>query len=533
MLQAQKGFRQPGGSCRPRPGPERPPDAPSTGTLVGAGTPSARSRLTMLLRHFKTPHCGGLTASLSDGQASPRRRVGRGATGAVVIAGMLVGCSMIEPIVGEAPNLPASYAQQTAPSPRRDVEGWWRRFRDPVLDRLVDQAGQQNLSIAQAKARLAAGRSHAGATPSLFLPTVGGSGQALAGNSREQIEDPLRRPLLAGFDTSWDAGLFGLSENTSKAAAASVAIAGDELDAVRIAVTAEVAATYISLRSAQRQRELSAALVAEQERRVRLARGKAKAGMTSPSEDIDSVTSLGEAQAELVRLDARATALRQQITTLLGVGSPDPALSRAAPQPVSPDTPAAGRPADLLRARPDVRAAEHRVLKAAAEIGIAKADLYPKLRLGGTIGVGGPSLGSTFGLAGGPSLQIPLFDYGRREAVVHARRALLDEALAAYRQTVLTAHQEAAGALANWRAARESTARLSAAIESEARAARRMGVLRREGLADTGKLAEIEAGLIRARRHLAAAKEAEGLALVALYKALGAAVPASQGEARG
>jgi outer membrane protein TolC len=196
--------------------------------------------------------------------------------------------------------------------------------------------------------------------------------------------------------------------------------------------------------------------------------------------------------------------------------------------------PAAGRPTDLLRARPDVRAAEHRVLKAAAEIGVAKADLYPRLRLGGTIGLGGPSLGSPFGLAGGPSLQIPLFDYGRREAALHARRALLDEALAAYRQTVLTAYQEASATLANWRAAREATARQAAAIETERRAARRMGVLRREGLSEVGKLADAEASLILAQRRLSAAKETEALALIAVYKALGAAAtgPAAQGEAR-
>lgn len=433
---------------------------------------------------------------------------------------------MVEPIVAEAPSLPESYAQDTAPSPRRDLGGWWRRFHDPVLDRLVDQARSQNLSIAQARARLAAGRSQADAAPSLFLPTLGGTGQAVAGTSREQIEDPLRRPLMAGFDTSWDAGLFGLAANANRVAIASAAIAGDELDAVRIAVTAEVAATYIGLRSVQRQRELTTVLVAAQERRVQLARSRARTGMASPGEEVGGAASLDEARAELARLDARVTAKRQQIATLLGVSTPDPALVIAGPQPVSRDMPAAGRPADLLRARPDVRAAEHRVLKAAAEIGIAKADLYPRLRLGGTIGVGGPSVASPFGIAGGPSIQIPLFDYGRREAALHARRALLDEALAVYRQTVLTAYLEASVALASWRAARDGTLRLAAMIETERRGERRMRVLRREGLVEVTRLAEVEAGLVLAHRRLAAAKETEALALVALYKALGAAATA-------
>ncbi|MEN5084391.1 efflux transporter outer membrane subunit [Bosea sp. TWI1241] len=455
---------------------------------------------------------------------------------ALLCAALLAACSTVETIVGEAPDLPAQYAQETAPGPRRDPGDWWRRFRDPVLDRLVEQAAAQNLSIAQARARLAAGRSQAGAAPSLFLPTIGGSGQALAGNSREQIEDPLRRPVLAGFDTSWDAGLFGLSDSTARAAAASAAIVGDELDAVRIAVTAEVAAAYIGLRSVQRQRALTAALVTAQQRRAGLARSRTRLGMVAPGSDGESVAALAETQGELARLDARADALRQQIATLLGSATPDPALDTPAPQPLASGSPDTGRPADLLRARPDVRAAEQRVLKAAAEVGIAQAELYPKLRLGGTIGIGGPSPGSLFGLAGGPSLQIPLFDYGRRQAALHARRALLDDALAAYRQAVLSAHQEASVALANWRAARLAATRLGAAIEADRRAARRQGVLRREGLADAGGLAEAEAGLLLAQRRLAVAREAEGLALVALCKALGAGTPtpvAATAPARG
>ncbi|SIR50744.1 efflux transporter outer membrane subunit [Bosea sp. TND4EK4] len=441
-------------------------------------------------------------------------------TGLILLC--LASCSTIEPVVATSPDLPASYANADL-GPRRDMNRWWRGFRDPVLDRLVERARSQNLSIAQAQARLAAGRRQSSAAPSLFLPSVGGSGQALAGNSREQIEDPLRRPLLAGFDTSWDAGLFGLAENTEKVAAASAAIAGDELDAVRIAVTAEVAASYISLRSVQRQIELTSALAAVQERAAQFARSRARTGISAAGEDASEVAVLDQARSDLSRLEARASALRQQIATLVGASAADAALNRAAPQPMLQRIPAAGRPADLLRARPDVRAAEHRVLKAAAEVGIAKADLYPRLRLGGTIGLGGPSPTSPFGLAGGPSLQIPLFDYGRREAALHARRALVEEALASYRQTVLTAYQEAAAALGELRAARESRKQLSTTIEAQRRSDRRLRVLRREGLADVGRLAESEAGMVALQRKLVAQQEAEALAFVTLYKALGAA----------
>ena len=467
-----------------------------------------------------------------DGRAPAGRPSGPFVALALAGAWLLAGCSMLEPVVAEAPVLPASYAQEAAPGPRRDIDGWWHRFRDPALDRLVAQAARQNLSIAQAKARLAAGRSLAGAASSLFLPSVGGSGQAVAGTSAERFEDPLRQPVVAGFDASWDMGLFGLSESTGQAAAASAVIASDELEAVRIAVTAEVAAAYISLCSATRQRELSVALLAAQERRAGLVRSRARIGLAPRGADADGAA-VAETQAELARFDARAGALRQQIATLLGTTVPDTNLGASGRQPLLAENPEAGRPADLLRARPDVRAAEQRVLKAAADLGIAKADLYPRLRPGGTIGVGLPSPGSPLGLAGGPSLQIPLFDHGRREAAVDARRALLDEALAAYRQAVLIAYQEAAGALANWRAARAATTRLAATIDADRRQARRLAVLYREGLADAGGRADADAGLIQAQRRLAVAQEAEGLATVALYKALGAAALPPAQEARG
>lgn len=462
-----------------------------------------------------------------DGHAPASEPSGPSIAFALAGVWLLAGCSLLEPVVPETPALPLRYAQEAAPGPRRDIDGWWRRFRDPTLDRLVAQAAGQNLSIAQAKARLAAGRSQAGATSALFRPSVGGSGQALAGTSEEPFEDPLRQPVVAGFDTSWDMGLFGLSESTQQAAAASAAIAGDELEAVRIAVTAEVAAAYISLCATTRQRQLAADLLAAQERRAGLARSRARNGLSPPGADADGAA-VADTQAELARLDARAEALRQQIATLLGTTMPDAALGASGRQPYPQDGPETGRPADLLRARPDVRAAEQRVLKAAADVGIAKAELYPKLRLGGTIGVGLPAPGSALGLAGGPSLQLPLFDHGRRAAAVDARRALLEEALAAYRQAVLTAYQEAAGALATWRAARAATARLAVVIEADQRQARRLGVLYREGLADAGGRADADAALIQAQRRLAAAREAEGLATVALYKALGAAAPAPE-----
>lgn len=429
------------------------------------------------------------------------------------------------PIVAKAPALPADYGQEGARGRSRNLDAWWRQFHDPILERLVGQARRQNLSIAQARARLRAARAQADSAPALFLPTIDGSGQAVAANSRKAIDDTMHRPMMAGLDMSWDIGLFGLSDHAARAANADAAIVQEDFEAVRIAVSAEVAAAYISLRSVQHQKELAAARIVALQRRVQLSQARARNGLALPGEEADGVAALEEARSDLARLQSRTVGHQQQIATLLGTSMPDSALLQNGPQPGATDVPAAGQPADLLRARPDVRAAEQRVLRASAEIGIAQADLYPRLRLGGTIGIGGPSNGSLLRLAGGPSLQIPLFDYGRRKAALYARRALLDEALAAYRQTVLTAYQEASTAFANWRAAREAKARQVSTIEALRHRDHQIRVLRREGLADIRQFSEADIGQLDGQQRLALARENEALALVALYKALGAAAP--------
>ncbi|MEW9309980.1 efflux transporter outer membrane subunit [Labrys neptuniae] len=448
-----------------------------------------------------------------------------------VLAVVLSGCSTTAPTVAQAPVLPSSYGPGAARDVPRNAEAWWRQFHDPVLERLVAEARRQNLSIAEAQARLRAAYAQASTASALFLPTVDGSGQAVAANSRKTIDDTLHRPVMAGLDMSWDVGLFGLAEHSARAANADASIAQENLEAVRIVVTADVAAAYIGLRSAQHQTELTTTRVISLQRRVRLSRVRTQTGLALPGEEADGVAALEETRSELARLQSRVVEHQQQIATLLGTSAPDPTLLRNGPQPNAKDVPAVGHPADLLRARPDVRAAEQRVLRASAEVGIAQAELYPRLRLGGTIGIGGPTNGSLMRLAGGPSLQIPLFDYGRRKALFHARRALLDEALAAYRQTVLVAYQQASTAFAAWRAARASEARQASAIQALRRRDHQMRVLKREGLADARQFSEADSGWLDGQQRLVLARENEALALVALYKALGAAT--LQGEARG
>lgn len=453
---------------------------------------------------------------------SPRR--GLAAAGAVLLGGLLLaGCASSGFDPSDVTADVSAYANTGVPAVPRDLTAWWRTFHDPVLDHLVERAAADNLTLAQARARLVAGRAQASAAHSLFLPTLGAGGTAVAATPKIDNSDPLRRPLMAGFDMSWDVGLFGLSENTARSADAGEAVLAADVEAVQVAMTAEVASAYISLRAVQQQQALAAALVSAQRRRMQGGAALVHSGLATSAAQMEVAATVAEAEAEQASLEARASALRQQIATLLGTSTPDPALLRAGDQPQSTQAPNASRPNDLLRARPDVRAAEQKVLEAAAEIGIAQAGLYPRLRLVGTIGVGAPFTNSPFGVAGGPVLEIPLLDYGRRLAAVRARQALYDEAVAAYQQSVLLAYQEAVTAQAQWRASRAATVQQRSALKASERKAREMHVLNGEGLADRGQVAEADAGVLDRRRRLVLARETEALSLAAFYKAIGGA----------
>lgn len=426
-----------------------------------------------------------------------------------------------------APSLPARYAAAAKmPAGRqRDLRDWWQTFSDPVLSGLVVRSLGQNLTIVQAKQQLVAARTMARTSRTLFMPTADVSGTANAGTGSTKSQELLRRPVQLNLEVGWELGLFGLSENTQRAAKASADMVAEDVEAARIAVAAEIASAYVRLRALQEREAIARASLALIERDGKLAAVKYRSGLAAASDAEESRISLGDAKAEQARFQMQIDITLQQIATLLGTTQIDTSLQHTKPQPVARLDPVTGRPADLLRARPDVRRAELATVRAAADIGIAQADLYPKLRLSGIVGVGGPSNGSPFGIMGGPSVQIPVFDQGRRRDVVAARQAQFDEAVAAYRQSVLVAYEEASSALRAWSAVHATTRQLNANLASAQKMRSATTVLEREGLSDGSKSIGSAMRVLAQRKQLAEAQEAEALALITFYKAIGGASP--------
>lgn len=499
-------------------------------------------------------------------RALGRPRPVRWAAAALVLSG--TACALPTPELAPPPRLPAAWeetapgASAVPPGPAADPVAWWSRFDDPVLDDLVARAITDNLDLAQAMQRVLQARAQIAPADAQFRPSLNASGQLsgerrLAGDlpdlgaglgdqgpgagllsSFEQPRDTVG--WRAGLDASWEVGLFGRATAQSTAARAAAAAAEEEAAAARVSLVAEVVRTYLELRAAQHRARLLEASARAQRRLLSLTADRRRAGLASDLDVDRSTSSLRQVEAQLPQADAAARRAARRLATLVGEASPDPRLAASRgqelAQPLARAVADLGVPADLLRARPDVRSAELGVVRAAAELGLARADLWPRLTLTGGLTVNATVVGASFTspagpltyASGGPTLSLPLFDWGVRRANVEVRGAQLAEASLAYRQTVLEAVAEVEDALSSLAAERARAQRLEQAEAAAARALRRAEDMYAQGLVGFLDRLQAEQDLLSVRIDLATAREAEALAVVALHKALGGGVPAAE-----
>lgn len=461
---------------------------------------------------------------------------------------LLSGCVSLGSQPSTHQPLPANWANGSAlPSAQAPYAVWWGVFRDPALDRLIARAAAENLTIGQAAYRVTAARALVRPAQAQRLPQIRGSANArwqrrIAGSSDAAASQP--RPgsdndtpsfdteprssgsYQAGFDASWELDLFGGGSATIASTRAAAGIAEADLAAARATVFAEVARTYIELRGAQRRSELLTGAYANQERLLALLEAQRSAGLASDFDVDRARAALGETAAAVPQASREVSTALQRLAVLIGSAVPDPALKLTAPQPSGRNILIAALPADLVRTRPEIRRAEQTVAQAAAEVGVAAADLYPRFTLSGDLTLRGDLgasalLGRSVTIGGGPSITIPLLDWGARRGTLRAREASLSEAILAYRQAILEGFEEVEGALNALGSERTRVVRLRAATESASRAARYANTLFRQGLVPLSDELDAEVNQRRAELLLTEAVEREALAIVALYKALG------------
>lgn len=449
----------------------------------------------------------------------------------LALAALLVACT-----VGPDYQPPAMSAPEvwTAPIPEArsdtvELATWWRHFDDPALERLVEHALTASPDLRSARARVREARAARAQTGAAWYPTV----QAMFGRTQNHGSDSTGRPrdshsYRTGFDAGWEIDLFGGTRRANEAAQADLEAAQAELQAVRVSLAAEVALEYVNLRRLQEQLGIAQRNLDTQTETAQIAQWRAMAGLASALDAEQARAAREQTRARVPAIETALAQARHRLATLLADPAETTLAELALPKPVPlPQWQlAVGIPADTLRQRPDVHAAERRLEAASARIGVATAARFPSLSLSGTLGLQASTLGGldahgTDVWSLGSSLAATLFDGGRLRREIDIRSARQEQALAAWESTVLGALEETANALA----ALDGSHREHAALSDAAAAARTAATLARAqyeaGLVDFAALLLAERTRLDAENALAAARADTAGTMIQLYKSLG------------
>jgi NodT family efflux transporter outer membrane factor (OMF) lipoprotein len=444
-----------------------------------------------------------------------------------------------------------------------DLSEWWRGFGDARLNWLIGQVLEANLDLRTAAARIDGARAEQLSVVAAFWPRLNASSgyqrMRLSPNAIKGLfgvfetgEEggastsallsrlgPVGRPFnlfQAGFDASWELDLFGGIRRRQEAVEAELAADVEAGRAIMVSLTAETAQTYLELLARRQRRQIAQQRIATQREILRVADSAFAEGFATALDRQRARTELAEAEAALPAFDAHIQRAQHALAVLLGL-PPRALIHRLAddtsPVPEPPAI-AVGLPSEVLRRRPDIRRAEREAAAANAAVGVASAELFPKLSLTGSVGFQSQELSSFTSLSSGfygfgPRLSLPIFQAGRLQANVDLQEAELEQAAHQYRKTVLTAFREVEDALASARGEAERRKVLTAADDSARLAASTAEALYREGETDLHTVLDTQRSWLQVRDQIVENRLAWAATHVALYKALGGGWPATRG----
>lgn len=450
--------------------------------------------------------------------------------------------------------LPDAFAARppefVSPATADELAHWWTGMGDPVLDALIGDALAQGPDVVAAAARLRQARGALRQAHAALLPTLGGTASLghteLIGSGRNAIiaapgtgvggggtggattlfGGGSQTSYNARLDAAYEVDIFGGVRRGIEAARGDEAAALESLRDTQRTVAAEVALSYITARSAQERLGIARANLKSQDETVQIADWRGLAGLVSSLDVAQARAQREQTAATIPALDTGYTQAASAIATLTG-HNPGEVEARLAPGAAVPQADrmlGAEVPVEVLARRPDVRAAERGLAAAIARIGVAKADLYPALRLSGTLGGNGTSIGDISRYSTGSLLAAvtaPIFDGGAIRGRIESARGAADEALATYRKTVLTALGDVENAMTALANTREREVSLSLAVDQSQNALLFAQSQYRAGLVDFQTLLDSERTLLGTQDGAAQARADRATALVQLYKALG------------
>ena len=450
---------------------------------------------------------------------TPSRLSHPGCVGALALALALGACA------AGSPPVPQAATTSAASSAANPLAQWWQRFNDPLLGTLVAQALQANTSIRSAQAALQQSRALRDVSAAGLLPTLSASGSAQRGRANGQDAS---NSFRAGLDASWEPDIFGGQRSGLNAAEADAQALQATLADVQVSVAAEVALAYVQLRGQQAQLAIARNNLKSQQETLQITDWRAQAGLVTSLEVEQARTASEQTSAQIPVLEAGIAKTSHSLAVLTGQ-RPEALLAqlqqaRPIPQP-SADL-ALDIPAQTLRQRPDVRAAELCISAALSRVSVADAARYPGFAIGGSLGLNALTLGALGNSAALvsnllASLSIPLFDGGARRAQVLAQEAALEQARANYQTVVLGALQDVADALAALSGDRSRLTHLQGAAAAAANADLLAQQRYSSGLIDFQTVLQTQRTLLTAQDSVASSTADISADHVRLYKALG------------
>jgi multidrug efflux system outer membrane protein len=410
------------------------------------------------------------------------------------------------------------------------LQTWWTLLEDDTLTSLIGRAFDGNYDLQQAAARVRSARAGLGIAKGERVPEVGGSGQIQRNRISSNVIDGTSAQTSYGFgiDASWEIDLWGRVRRAVESAGAGYEASVEAYRDTLVVLLADVATSYIDVRTAQAQLRATRGNVVTQRESLALSKERRKAGLVGDLDLRQAELNLARTEAFIPpQLQSEAEAIHR-LSVLLGLQPSalyeELRVESEIPQP--PPRITMGLPADLLRQRPDIRQAERQLASQTARIGIATADLYPRFSLSGAFSFDATDSADllkwdsrTFGL--GPRMQWNIFAGGRIGSTIAAEEALTEEALGFYKEKVLTSYEEVENALVAFVQEQRRRDALERSVVAAREGVRLVNVVYRQGLTQFQNVLDTEQLLFEQEDALAQSQGQVVRNLIRVYKALG------------
>jgi NodT family efflux transporter outer membrane factor (OMF) lipoprotein len=462
-----------------------------------------------------------------------------------------VGPNFTRPEANVNPNWQEAGAYQQITPRADDYRDWWRSFKDPVLDRLIQDAYRQNLTLQIAGVRVLESQAQVGVAVGQLFP----QSQQLTSTvqklrfSQSNLSSGTGAPsnfwlASMGLTASWEIDFWGKIRRGIESADASLAASISDYDNALVTLTGDTASAYILLRTLENRLAIAHQNVLIQKKSLQIATSRWKGGTTSLRDVEQAKTVLDSTEATIPTLESQVQQTKNQLCLLMGLPPTDlkHILGTKSAIPSPPPQVAVGIPADLLRRRPDIQSAEWQAAAQCAQIGVARADFFPAFSLSGTFGFSATQTGTdNITLANmfngisrswnvGPSVQWNIFNYGRIMNNVRVQDARFQELIINYRNTVLKAQQEVENALIAFVKAQQRAQKLAGSTAAAKKAAELAMLQYREGIADFTTVLTAEQNLLVQQDSLATTMGDISNNLVGVYRAMGGGWQIREGQ---